>query len=85
MNFKIIILPETQTEICLHRDCNEAGEEIVCIKTFVINSEGTELMLGAKAKFDNAKSAQCFVSDYSEMSAKNFLQYCLKEEKIWVD
>jgi hypothetical protein len=85
MNFKIIHFPETQTEICLHRDCNEAGEEIVCIKTFVINSEGIELMLETRAKFANAKSAQCFVSDYSETSAQRFLQHCLKEDRIWVD
>ncbi|MCE7062545.1 hypothetical protein [Dyadobacter sp. CY343] len=85
MNFKIIHLPKTQTEICLHRDCNEAGEEIVCIKTFVINSDGTELMLETQAKFASAKSAQSFVSDYSETSAKSFLQHCLKQDKIWTN
>ncbi|CAG5071724.1 hypothetical protein DYBT9623_03715 [Dyadobacter sp. CECT 9623] len=85
MNFKIIALPETQTEICLHRDCNEEGQEIVCIKTFVTNSAGTELMLGTQAKFNNASCAQRFVADYSEVSAKEFLQNCLKEEKIWTN
>ncbi|WP_031528988.1 hypothetical protein [Dyadobacter crusticola] len=83
MNFKIIHLPERQTEICLHRDCNEAGDEVVCIKTFVTNSDGIELMLETQAKFANAKSAECFVSGYSEMSAKSFLQHCLKQDKIW--
>jgi hypothetical protein len=85
MNFKIITLPETQTEVCLHRDCNEAGDEIVCIKTFVTNSDGIELMLETQAKFRKASCAQRFVPDYSELSAKDFLQNCLKEEKIWID
>jgi hypothetical protein len=85
MNFKIITLPETQTEICLHRDCSEAGEEIVRITAFVTSSEGKEPMLETVAKFSEAGSAKSFVKDYSEVSAKCFLNQCLKEERILID
>ncbi|MCE6988990.1 hypothetical protein [Dyadobacter sp. CY323] len=84
MNFKIITLPETQTEICLHREFTENGEEIVRITTFVINSAGTELMLERVAKFSNIESAKCFLQDYSETSANAFLSQCLEEDEILV-
>jgi hypothetical protein len=84
MNFKIIILPETQTEVCLHRDRNEEGEEIVRITAFVISSSGTEPMLERVVSFSDEKSARVFVDDYSERSAKGFLAGCLEEEKVWV-
>jgi hypothetical protein len=82
MNFKIITLPETQTEVCLHRDRNEEGEEIVRITALVISLAGTEPMLETVVRFADAWSAQFFVEDYSEMSAKGFLRLCLEEEGI---
>lgn len=82
MNFKIITLPETKTEICLHRDRNEAGEEIVRITALVISLAGTEPMLETMVRFADAWSAQFFVEDYSEMSAKGFLSQCLEQEGI---
>jgi hypothetical protein len=82
MNFKILLLPETQTEVCLHRDRNEAGDEIVRVTAFVISSAGTEPMLERVVRFSDEKSAQFFVADYSENSAKGFLKHCLEEERI---
>jgi hypothetical protein len=84
MNFKIITLPETKTEVCLHRDRNEEGEEIVHITAFVTSSEGKEPMLETIAKFADASSARNFVKDYSECSAKCFFNQCLKEDRIWI-
>ncbi|MEO6283180.1 MAG: hypothetical protein ABIN80_23895 [Dyadobacter sp.] len=84
MNFKIIILPQTQTEVCLHRDRNEEGEEIVRITAFVISSSGTEPMLERVVRFSDEKSARFFVDDYSELSAKGFLAGCLEEEGVRV-
>ena len=82
MNFKIITIPETQTEVCLHRDRNEEGEEIVRITALVISLAGTEPMLETVVRFADASSAQFFVDDYSETSAKGFLRQCLEEEGI---
>jgi hypothetical protein len=82
MNFKILPLPKTQ--ICLHRECTENGEEIVRITTFVTNSAGTELMLEKVANFPDAQLAKCFVQDYSEASAQAFLSQCLEEDQIWL-
>ncbi|TLV00146.1 hypothetical protein [Dyadobacter luticola] len=84
MNFKIIPLQNPQTQICLHRDCSESGEEIVRITTYVTNSTGTELMLERTAKFSDAQTAQCFVEDYSEASASKFVSRCVEEDKIWI-
>lgn len=84
MNFKIITLPETLTEVCLHRDCGEDGKEIVRISAFVINSTGIELMIERVAEFRDAASARFFVDDYSERSAKGFLGQCIEEEGIRV-
>ncbi|NIJ52858.1 hypothetical protein [Dyadobacter arcticus] len=84
MNFKIITLPETQTEVSLHRDCIEDGKEIVRISAFVINSVGVELMLERVAEFRDAGTARLFVDDYSERSAKGFLGQCIEEEGIRV-
>jgi hypothetical protein len=85
MNFKIITVPETQTEVCLHRDCSEDGKEIVRISAFLINTEGVELMVERIAEFSDAGTARFFVDDYSERSAKGFLQLCAEEEKIWLN
>jgi hypothetical protein len=82
MNFKIITLPETKTEVCLHRDRNEEGEEIVRITALVISLTGTEPMLETVVRFADAWSAQFFVKDYSETSAKGFLRLCLEDEGI---
>lgn len=84
MNFKIITIPETQTEVCLHRDRNEEGEEIVRITALVISLTGTEPMLETVVRFADAWSAQFFVDDYSETSAKGFLRQSLEEEGIRV-
>jgi hypothetical protein len=84
MNFKIITIPETQTEVCLHRDRSEEGEEIVRITALVISLAGTEPMLETVVRFADASSAQFFVDDYSETSAKGFLRQCLEEEGISV-
>ena len=84
MNFKIIILPQTQTEICLHRDRNECGEEIVRITAFITSAAGKEPMLENVVRFMDAPSAQSFITDYSESSASGFLKQCLVEEGVWV-
>ncbi|TLV02196.1 hypothetical protein [Dyadobacter luticola] len=84
MNFKIINLPESQTDVCLHRDCGEDGKEIVRISAFVINSAGVELMVERVAEFRDVGSAKFFVDDYSERSAKGFLKLCVEEEGIRV-
>ncbi|MCE6991916.1 hypothetical protein [Dyadobacter sp. CY323] len=84
MNFKIITLSETQTEVCLHRDCSENGKEIVRISAFVINSSGVELMVERVAEFRDAGTARLFVDDYSERSAKEFLGQCIEEDGIRV-
>ena len=82
MNFKIIILSKTQTEICLHRDRSDAGEEIVRITAFVTSATGTEPMLEDVVKFNDEKAAGRFVADYSEESAEEFLKWSLVEEGI---
>jgi hypothetical protein len=82
MNFKIITLPQTQ--ICLHRDISESGQEIVRISTFVVSTEGKEPMLEKIVKFSDAKSAQNFIKDYSETSAQDFVKTCLEEERITI-
>lgn len=82
MNFKIITIPETQTEVCLHRDRNEEGEEIVRITALVISLTGAEPILETVVRFADTRSAQFFVDDYSETSAKGFLRQCLEEEGI---
>ncbi|MCF2499207.1 hypothetical protein [Dyadobacter chenhuakuii] len=82
MNFKIITLPETETQICLHRDRNEEGEEIVRITAFVTTLTGKEPMLEDVVRFTDAKSACFFVKDFSIESAKGFLGLCLAEERI---
>ncbi|MHA4737073.1 hypothetical protein [Dyadobacter sp. MSC1_007] len=84
MNFKIITIPETQTEVCLHRDRNEEGEEIVRITALVISLTGTEPMLETVVRFADTSSAQFFVGDYSETSARGFLKQCSEEERIGV-
>ena len=82
MNFKIITLPETHTQVCLHRDCSEEGEEIVRITAFPAGSGGPEPMLEKVVRFPDVKSAKFFVTDYSETSAKGFLRQCFEEEGI---
>ena len=84
MNFKIITLSKTQTEICLHRDRSEEGEEIVRITAFVFNSAGKEPMLEDVVKFSDASSAGYFIKDFSEESAVGFLRVCLEEEGVEV-
>ncbi|MCF2489706.1 hypothetical protein [Dyadobacter sp. CY347] len=84
MNFKIITLTKSQTKICLHRDRSEENQEIVRITAFIVESEGRELMLETLAQFADAGSARRFVADYSEESAKGFLEECLDEDKIAV-
>ena len=82
MNFNIITLLETQTEVCLHRDCGEEGKEIVRISAFVVNKTGVELMVERSAEFRDAGTARLFVDDYSERSAKEFLRQCIEEDDI---
>jgi hypothetical protein len=79
MNFKIIRIAET-TEVCLHRDRNDEGEEIVRITAFVINSHQAELMLEQVVRFTGASSARRFVEDYSLESAREFLEEARAEE-----
>jgi hypothetical protein len=50
----------------------------------VISLTGTEPMLETVVRFADASSAQFFVDDYSETSAKGFLRQCLEEEGIRV-
>jgi hypothetical protein len=73
MNFKIIRIPETSTEICLHRDRSEEGEEIVRITSFVLNTQRAEVMLEQVVTFSKSGSSIRFVADYSLRSARRFL------------
>ncbi|MCF0062007.1 hypothetical protein MUK70_22455 [Dyadobacter chenwenxiniae] len=82
MNFKILTLPKSKTQICLHRDRSEENQEIVRITTFLIDTNGQELMLETVGQFADAGSARRFVFDYSEESAKRFLEECLQEDRI---
>jgi hypothetical protein len=84
MNFKIITIPETQTQVCLHRDCSEDGKEIVRISSFVNNTAGVELMIDTEVQFMDAEFARSFVDDYSENSAKAFLRHYIADEGIRV-
>lgn len=73
MNFKIIRIPETTTEVCLHRDRSEEGDEIVRITAFVLNSQQSEIMLEQVVTFSEPHSPVRFVADYSLHSARYFL------------
>lgn len=74
MNFKIIRIAEIATEVCLHRDRCEEGEEIVRITAFIINRSQVELMLEQVVRFPCSNSAGRFVDDYSVESARVFLE-----------
>ncbi|MCF0038500.1 hypothetical protein [Dyadobacter fanqingshengii] len=82
MNFKILTLPKSQIQICLHCDRSDENQEIVRITAFVIDISGQELMLATFAQFADAGSARRFVFDYSEESAKRFLEECMQEDRI---
>lgn len=84
MNFKILTLPNSKTQICLHRDRSEENQEIVRITAFILDSAGQELMLETGVQFADAGSARRFVADYSEESARRFLAECLEEDRIVV-
>ena len=73
MNFKIIRIAEA-TEVCLHRDRSEEGEEIVRVTAFVINAKQAELMLEQVVRFTGPGAARRFVEDYSLESAREFLE-----------
>jgi len=68
MNFKIITY--SKTEICLNRNRNEEGGEIVRITAFINNPDGAEPILKTIVKFSDVIYAQCFVGNYSGKSAK---------------
>ncbi|QRR00650.1 hypothetical protein [Dyadobacter sandarakinus] len=82
MNFKILTLPDNQIEICLHRDRNEAGDEIVRITSLVASANGMEPMLEKTLAFPDGAFARSFIEDFSEKSAQTFLHRCLGEEGI---
>lgn len=84
MNFKILTLPNSKNQICLHRDRSEENQEIVRITAFILDSAGQELMLETGVQFADAGSAGRFVADYSEESAQRFLAECLDEDRIVV-
>lgn len=79
MNFKIIQIPETAIQVCLHRDRSEEGEEIVRITSFVLNAQHAELMFEQVVTFTKPGSSVRFVADYSLVSAKSFLEESMKE------
>lgn len=79
MNFKIIRIPETSVQVCLHRDRSEEGEEIVRITSFVTNTQHAEIMLEQIVTFTKPGSSVRFVADYSLVSAKHFLEESMKE------
>jgi hypothetical protein len=82
MNFKIILIPENQIEVCIHRDCSEAGEEIVRITAFVSNAAGMEPILENVVRFCDKATAKSFVQDYSVNAARSFLIHALCDEGI---
>ena len=82
MNFKILTLSDNQIEICLHRDRNDAGNEIVKISSLVISANGSEPMLEKTLAFPDSTFAKKFIKDFSEESAQTFLHQCLSEERI---
>jgi hypothetical protein len=73
MNFKIIRIAEN-TDVCLHRDRSEEGEEIVRITAFVVNAHQAELMLEQVVRFTGSGAARRFIEDYSLESAREFLE-----------
>lgn len=79
MNFKIIRIPETGIQVCLHRDRSEEGEEIVRITSFITNAQHAEIMLEQVVTFTKPRSSVRLVADYSLVSAKSFLEESMNE------
>lgn len=79
MNFKIFFIEEHQTEVCVHRDRNENGDDFVLITAFIPEDDGDQFE-EESVTFSSESLIKQYIQDFSQASAESFLKNMLLKE-----
>jgi len=83
MNYKIITLEDLDTQILIKRDRDENdGTETVSVEAFFVDADGNEYIFQESIRFDNNNLPESFVRDFSEESAREFLERGIENQGL---
>ena len=74
MNYKIIETSEKYPNVLLHRDRDGNGTEFVYISAIGKIENEEDMFASECVEFENNKTAQSFINDYSKESAEEWCE-----------